>query len=334
MPSRVRFRAALLAVLAAALAGGVAGCHALPPHAAGTEVPSIGHNAAGTTPVADPDPAGPVAIDPSYFSPGACMAYPPTQGNQHLTVFLDAGHGGIDPGAVGTTSSGRTVYEAAETLPVVLDTMAILRAEGFRVVVSRTGPTTVLRLGPGDESGGILTVKGGHDDVAARDLCANMAHADILIGVYFNAGGSWNAGSITAYDTDRPFAAENHRLADLVQSSVLHAMNARGWHIPNDGVVSDVGLGSVISPQAYAYGHLLLLGPAMRGYFSTPSQMPGALIEPLFITDPFEASIASSSRGQHVIANGLASAVEKYFARQSGSLYWPSGRSTGATPGV
>jgi hypothetical protein len=38
-------------------------------------------------------------------------------------------------------------------------------------------------------------------------------------------------------------------------------------------------------------------------------------IEPLFITDPFEASIAASSLGQHVIADGVARGVEPYFAR-------------------
>jgi hypothetical protein len=56
------------------------------------------------------------AIDHSAFSPGACVAFPPTGGNRHLTVFLDAGHGGIDPGAVGTTESGQTIHEADETL--------------------------------------------------------------------------------------------------------------------------------------------------------------------------------------------------------------------------
>ncbi len=264
----------------------------------------------------DPDPPVPVAIDPRYFAAGSCMAYPPSHGDRHLTVFLDAGHGGVDPGAVGTTSSGKTVYEADQTLPVVLDAMADLRADGFRVVVSRTRASTVLRLGPGDESGGILTVKGAHDDVAARDVCANMAHANVLIGVYFNSGWPGSAGSITAYDTARPFAALNRKLAYLVQSSVLHAMNERGWNIPNDGAVSDVGLGSNLSPQDAIYGHLLLLGPAMRGYFSTPSQMPGALIEPLYITDPYEASIAASGYGQRVIAQGLTSAVEQYFAQQ------------------
>jgi N-acetylmuramoyl-L-alanine amidase len=306
-------RVAIITVLTAALALCVAGCRA--PHGSAFGTPATGHKAGASIAATDPAPAAPVPIDPRYFARGACMAFPPTRGDRHLTVFLDAGHGGVDPGAVGTTSSGKVVYEADETLPVVLDTMAILRGAGFRVVVSRTGPTTVLKLGPGDESGGILTVKGDHEDVTARDVCANMAHANVLIGVYYNSGGPGNAGSITAYDTARPFAAANHRLADLVQSSVLQAMNARGWDIPNAGVVSDVGLGSAVSPQDLAYDHLLLLGPAKRGYFSTPSQMPGALIEPLFITDPFEASIAASSRGQHVIAGGLARAVELYFAR-------------------
>ena len=38
------------------------------------------------------------------------------------------------------------------------------------------------------------------------------------------------------------------------------------------------------------------------------------LIEPLFLTDPFEASIAASARGQHVIAAGIATAVGQYFS--------------------
>jgi N-acetylmuramoyl-L-alanine amidase len=45
--------------------------------------------------------------------------------------------------------------------------------------------------------------------------------------------------------------------------------------------------------------------------------MPGALIEPLFITDPFEGSIAASTTGQQAIAHGMAEAVEQYFAKGS-----------------
>jgi N-acetylmuramoyl-L-alanine amidase len=259
------------------------------------------------------------AVDPARFAKTACMAYAPTRGDRHLTVFLDAGHGGLDPGSVGQTQAGKTIYEAGETLPVELDAIAPLRERGFRVVVSRTTNSSVARLTAADVDHTLLTAKGVHDDVAARAQCANEAGADALVGIYFDAGGTGNAGSVTGYDAVRPFAAENLRLARLVQNDVLAAMNSHGWSIPSGGVQQDDQLGSTVNTQAGdSYGHLLLLGPAKPGWFDTPSTMPGALIEPLFITDPFEASLADSSNGQQVIAGGIAEAIEQFFRPRAG----------------
>ena len=253
------------------------------------------------------------AVDPAIFARTACMAFQPTSGDRHRTVFLDAGHGGIDPGSVGTTTTHRTIEEADETLPVELDAMQILRAHGFRVVVSRTTNSSVARLRAADVDGRLLTAQGVHDDVAARAICANDGRANALVGIYFDAGQPNNAGSVTGYDDARPFAAANLRLATLMQHDVLAAMNRRGWGIPSEGVQLDGALGSSINPAGEEYGHLMLLGPGKPGWFDTPSRMPGALIEPLFITDPFEGSIASSGRGQQVIAGGIAQAVEQFF---------------------
>src|SRR3977135_1503309 len=48
---------------------------------------------------------------------GACMSLPATQGGSGQTVFIDAGHGGLDPGVVGTVA-GHQVLEKDATLAV------------------------------------------------------------------------------------------------------------------------------------------------------------------------------------------------------------------------
>ncbi|HLX87554.1 MAG TPA: N-acetylmuramoyl-L-alanine amidase [Acidimicrobiales bacterium] len=268
------------------------------------------------------------ALDPAAFSDGACIALPPLKGDRHVTVFLDAGHGGIDPGAVGTTSAGATVIEAKAALAVELAAATRLENSGFQVVVSRTSDTSVVRLVPADLAGGVLSLTGAHMDVVARDRCANLARARALVGIYFDSAASSSAaGSLTAYDAVRPFAPANQRLAQLLQRDTLAAMNANGWGIPDAGVLPDSGLGSLVpttetTPFAVGarnYHHLLLLGPPVAGFQDTPSTMPGSVIEPLFLTDPFEASIATSSEGVSAMAEGVASAVEQYFAPASAS---------------
>ena len=102
-------------------------------------------------------------------------------------------------------------------------------------------------------------------------------------------------------------------------------MNAQGWQIPDDGVQPDSVEGSLvptsssgaIAVAAANYGHVLLLGPADPGFFTTPSSMPGALIKPLFVTDPFEGTLAAGTGAQQVIAGGIARAVEQYLGSGS-----------------
>lgn len=260
-----------------------------------------------------------VPVDRKRFEPDACIAFPPTHGDVHHTVFLDAGHGSIDPGGQGVTETGQTIYEAPSDLAIELSTMRLLRAEGYRVVVSRTTATEVAHLTPTDRTGPVLSVEGARADIAARDECANLSHATLLVGIYLDASATpLNAGCLTAYDTARPFAAKSQAFATLLQTDVLAHLNAHGWQIPDDGAQPDTTLGGLpLTTTAASYNHLLLLGPEVPGWFTTPSTMPGALIEPLYISDPFEGTIATGRAGRSAIAHGTAEAIEQYFGRSS-----------------
>jgi N-acetylmuramoyl-L-alanine amidase len=249
------------------------------------------------------------------FAAGACMAMAPTGPDRHATVFLDAGHGGPDPGAAGFTTTGQAVDERDLTLPVVLDAASVLRAAGYRVVVSRLVDTAVASLGSGDLSAtGELSVQGEHADTEARVSCANLSGAKVLVSVHFNAFSDASAaGLLTTYDDSRPFSTANAQFAQLLDTDVHAALGSAGWSVPDRGVQPDTTVGApALTQEAHDYGHLLLLGPAAPGWLEHPTTMPGALVEPLFLTDPTEASVAADPAGQRAIAAGVADAAEAF----------------------
>src|SRR2546426_485031 len=62
----------------------------------------------------------------------ACMGFAPSAGRSGPTVFIDPGHGGLDPGVV-TVVNGRQVLEKHLTLAIANRLAALLRADGYRV---------------------------------------------------------------------------------------------------------------------------------------------------------------------------------------------------------
>jgi N-acetylmuramoyl-L-alanine amidase len=264
--------------------------------------------------IAVPGKAASYAVAASRFEPGSCVLLTPTVGNRHLRVFIDAGHGGSDPGGTGKRMSGQTISEAPLNVRVAKDAALLLRRDGFSVVLSRTGSNPVARPQAGDFSDGVYTVTGERRELVARNRCADLSRANVVLGIDEDAASSSSAaGSVTLYDADRPYHATNLRLAQLVQHDVLSSLGADGAIVPNLGVHNDVGYGDLAAAGAQAYGHLTLLGPPKRGYLSTPTLVPAALIEPLFLTNPPEGSLADSIAGQQAIARGLADAAEQFF---------------------
>jgi len=257
-------------------------------------------------------PAGaPTQVSVPGLESGACISFPPTHGRLNKTVFVDPGHGGLDPGVVGTTASGATVQEKGATLAVAWRLAGLLRADGYVVVMARTQDTTVVKLSDADSSLGAITSSGVHRDLVERAACANAAGADVLVSIHFDGFSDPTVGGTeTFYDLARPFAAANRRLATDLQSALVSRLGA-----PDRGVLTDDQLvAPTLTASGQSYGHLIELGPASAGWVDNPSRMPGALVEPLFVTNPSEAQLVADPAGQQKLAAALEAGLVKYFS--------------------
>ncbi|HSR23283.1 MAG TPA: N-acetylmuramoyl-L-alanine amidase, partial [Candidatus Eisenbacteria bacterium] len=239
------------------------------------------------------------------------QAQAPTGRSRNRTVFVDAGHGGPDPGVLGIARGGQGAFtESAAALAVATQLARQLRADGYRVVLSRTGDTSVRRFAAAELARGSLDPDQVRLDLQSRVRCANDSHAQALVSIHFNGYGDPSVGgSQTTYDSARPFADQSERLARSVQAALLEQLQ-----LQDRGVVTEDALDvPTLSDRAGSYGHLVLLGPARPGWLDRGSAMPGVLVEPLFLTAPAEASIATSASGQRRIARALAAGVESYL---------------------
>jgi N-acetylmuramoyl-L-alanine amidase len=253
---------------------------------------------------------------PIEFVPGACLAFAPSGRWNGVTVFLDPGHGGVDTGTLGSVG-GRIVTEKEVTLAIGMRAMTMLRSRGYRVVLSRTRDSTVVRYGASDLHQGVLVPDAAQREVEARDFCADAAHADVLISIHMNGFADPSAsGAETFYCPSRPFAAHNLRLAGLVQRAMVAAFRGSGTMTSDRGVLPDrEGGGAPLTPQTANYHHLIMLGPVDRPWLPYASKMPGVLVEPAFLTNPGQGAFVASRRGQNSLARGLVAAIDAYFDR-------------------
>lgn len=235
-------------------------------------------------------------------------------GGQAL-VFLDAGHGGVDTGAMGTTADGQTVYEKNFTLAIAQETAARLRADGISVVLSREDDSLPGSVASDYTSDGrALTPEGVLADLQRRIDRANASGALVLLSIHINAFSDPAVGGAeTFYDSARPFAPENERFARLVQSNVVSSLQAQGVAVVDRGVTDDASLvGDAFGTLGASYTHLVLLGPPVPNRLRS-SEMPGALSEPLFISNPAEATALTQPGVQQALASAYAKAIEQFL---------------------
>ena len=238
---------------------------------------------------------------------GTCVAFPALRNPSRQSVFVDAGHGGPDPGVIGE-AGGAPVMEKAVTLTVAKRLAPLLQNHGYRVIMSRTTDSLVA-VNPA--ASGHLTADDIRRDLLTRIACANAAGANLLVSIHFNGLVDPSiGGSETFYDSARPFAASNRRLAIDLQRSITSALGTANLGVWPD----DENVGPALSAAGSVYGHLIELGPPSPGYVDNPSRMPGALVEPLFLSNAIDARQAADPAVQQRIAVAIDRGIRGYFA--------------------
>ena len=195
-------------------------------------------------------------------------------------VYLDAGHGGYDPGA---TYFGQ--YEKNLTLAVQKRVKAKLEAAGYTVVTSRNTDTSV--------------------ELLERSASANKSKADIFVSLHFNAGAQSANGVETyyyqyyseypsrinqTYHNDAERLKRSSELAQAIQSNVVAQTGSK-----NNGV----------KRETFA---------VVR-----ETTAPAVLVELGFISNQAEFNKINTAAYQEKLAEGVTKGILAYYDKYRSS---------------
>jgi N-acetylmuramoyl-L-alanine amidase len=283
-------------------------------NASGSAVQEIAAQPAST--VAPASRATPVA---TVTSEASAKPHPPT-------VVIDPGHA-VDE--IGAAAHG--VIEKDSNLEMAFRVEALLVEAGIRVVLTRRAD---VRANAGPPVAGYSATR---LDLQARIDLANAEAADLFVSIHSNGSGSAAEQGIEAYyNASRPFSDENRALAELLVTSVVEELATAGYPTRNRGAIDDRCLRAfqgrcfplfVLGPGRETTrdevlrrdGDPAALGfaPGEQSIVSRPTQMPGALIELLFISNPADAALLQVEAARAAMARGIVRAILAYFTHAS-----------------
>ncbi len=150
-----------------------------------------------------------------------------------LTIVIDPGHGGKDPGAVASDGT----REKDLNLDVALRLEKHLKALGFNTIMTRTNDTYV--------------ELGGRTDIA------NNNYADFFMSIHFNAFNKTSKGIETLYypnSINEDYTISNKKIADIFHTEILNALNrtSRGINArPNLYVLNKTKMPAILAELGF-----------------------------------------------------------------------------------
>ncbi len=247
--------------------------------------------AVSVTPAA---PLAPVAIRP---------AHAPTESGRDIVIAVDAGHGGVDPGA-----SGRRTREKDVVLEIAKALAARIDAEpGMKAVLTRDGDyfiTLQERSKRARRAKADLFVSIHADEIANPDVSGSSVYVLSDRGASSEAA-RWLAerenaadlkGGVTLDDKDPVLA---NVLMDLSQTASISASM-----VAADNVLKALDrIGEVRKPRVQQAGFVVLKSP----------DVPSMLVETAFISNREDERKLSLPAHRAKLANAIFAGIEQYF---------------------
>jgi N-acetylmuramoyl-L-alanine amidase len=306
----------LLSILALLLGGCISNTSTAPPTPTSAPTPSP----VGVLPTETPTAGALISTDalPSP-SPATEPAATPTTDPVHLLqgrrIGLDPGHGPReDLGAVLVNQdTGKLILSEDElNLDIALRARDILTGKGAEVVLTRLTRDEFITPAPADVN------EDGKEDTEADDLqhridILNAENVDVFLSIHANSSGNpakrKGIQALYCATDDCAFPQQNKRLGALVLDHLDAGLTAVGFPPTKRELRSDFWADSPDVPP----GHLFMLGPATGPRHPRASEMPGIIIEALYVTSPGEAALLNRDDVRQAIAQSYADALIEYF---------------------
>ena len=258
-----------------------------------------------------------LAIPHAGFQPAARMS------NEIRTVVIDAGHGGKDPGNLGTRRYKKTEKDVSLAVALLVEKYILERHPNIKVVMTRR-----------DDS---------YPTLHERTVIANRAQGDVFISIHCDAAENRSAYGSSTYVMGKDHDDEN-RVAMRENSVILQEENQDVYE-GFDPTKPESYIMLTMFQYAFIQQSVELaqqvqnsfrddVGRKDRGvkqqplYVTSRSAMPAILIELGFLTNSAEEDYLITDQGQDEMARSIARSFGQYKLRREG------GASAAAEPKV
>lgn len=228
-------------------------------------------------------------------------------------VVIDAGHGGRDPGAIGTDADGKRFEEKAITLALALSLRdELLKQGGIRVALTRNDDRIV--------------------PLPYRPEIARLLEADLFISIHADSAGTQNTGISGASIYTLSNAASSEAAARFAarenDADRLNGITIAGTSENVSAILVELSQQRTQEDALAFAGLVLREGGETLAFVPQPKRaaalavlrapdVPSVLFESGFVTNTNDRARLTTPEGRALYAGVMARAVRVYFARRS-----------------